>query len=69
MIQDHTAADILRHALSQCACHGAPAEMTANLRGALAFVTVGKAVGHEMETSAFAISPLSETAPDSSADE
>lgn len=38
MIQNYTASEILRHALDQCACYGAPSDMMATLRGALAFV-------------------------------
>lgn len=67
MIHKRTAAEILKHALNQCAMFGAPPDMVANLRGALAFVSIGSEPGDS--TPSLCITPLAETAPGATADE
>jgi hypothetical protein len=44
MIQSHTTTDILTTGINQAIMHGAPPDVIANLRGALAFVRHGEAV-------------------------
>jgi len=44
MIQSHTTTDILTTGINQAIMHGAPPDVVANLRGALAFVRHGEAV-------------------------
>ena len=47
MIQSHSTTDILTTGINQAIMHGAPPDVIANLRGALAFVRHGEAVPHE----------------------
>lgn len=49
MIQSHTTTDILTNGINQAIMHGAPPEVIANLRGALAFVRHGEAVPKSKE--------------------
>ncbi len=44
MIQSHSTTDILTNGINQAIMHGAPPDVIANLRGALAFVRHGEAV-------------------------
>ncbi len=44
MIQSHTTTDILTNGINQAIMHGAPPDVVANLRGALAFVSRGALV-------------------------
>ena len=44
MSYNRTPSEILKHDLSQAACHGAPADVMANLRGALAFCEAGQRI-------------------------
>ena len=41
MIQQHSTTDILTNGINQAIMHGAPPDVIANLRGALAFVRHG----------------------------
>jgi hypothetical protein len=47
MIQSHTAPEILTTGINQAIMHGAPPDVVANLRGALAFVQHGAATVHK----------------------
>lgn len=69
MIQNHTAAEILRNGLAQGACHGAPSDFMANLRGALAFVEKAPEAIRQHDEPSVTISPLVDVAPGASADE
>jgi hypothetical protein len=44
MIQNHSASEILTTGINMALMHGAPPDVVANLRGALAFVRQGAAV-------------------------
>jgi hypothetical protein len=50
MIQSHTTTDILTNGINQAIMHGAPPDVIANLRGALAFVRHGEAVPKDKPT-------------------
>ena len=47
MIQEYSTSRILTDGINQAIMHGAPPDVIANLRGALAFVRHGEAVPHE----------------------
>jgi hypothetical protein len=47
MIQNYSATEILTTGINQAVMHGAPPEVVANLRGALAFVSMGSVVSDE----------------------
>jgi hypothetical protein len=47
MIQNYTASEILTTGINQAVMHGAPPDVVANLRGALAFVSMGRVIKDE----------------------
>ena len=49
MIQNYTATEILTTGINQAVMHGAPPDVVANLRGALAFVNMGAVVHPEVK--------------------
>lgn len=57
MIQSHTTTDILTNGINQAIMHGAPPDVIANLRGALAFVRHGAAVPKDKPTVANVLVP------------